>query len=436
MNVLWITNFVLPQIAERVNCTAGVNEGWLAGLCDVILKQQEVVLGVCFPNKSKISGKINDQLFFYSYEPEGKNGRYVKSQEAAFERIYNDFHPDVIHIMGSEFPHALAAVNASIKKELIDNTVLSIQGLVSVYCNYFYEGVPLRTILCPTVKDIIKGTALCIEKKRFSRRGKYEIETISKLNNIIGRTDWDYACAKEINNNIRYFFNNETLRKEFYQDELWNYNICEKHSIFISQATMPFKGFHTFLVAAGLVKRRYPDMKIYVASNVNYLKRVNSWSQTRSAYTNLIIKLTKKYNLEDSIVFCGALSAEKMKERYLKSNVFVLPSAIENSPNSLGEAMILGVPIVTSDVGGIMSMITHEREGFVCQYNAPYMFAHYIMRIFEEGEKASLCGMKAREHARSTHDGQRNYNALLRIYGEISLDRNKMKIGEKDGGVY
>lgn len=436
MNVLWIINRIIPQIAEEINCKAGVNEGWLAGLCDVILQQKEVNLGVCFPSKIRICGKVSDHLSYFSYEPEEKNGKYIKCQEEIFARIYNDFQPDVIHIMGSEYPHSLAAVNASIKKGLIDNTVLSIQGLISVCCNYYYEGVPLRTILCPTVKDIIKGTALCIEKKRFSRRGEYEIETISKLKNIIGRTDWDYACAKEINNNIRYFFNNETLRKEFYQDELWNYSICEKHSIFISQATAPYKGFHFFLEAAGLVKRRYPDLKVYVAAKVNYLKRVNSMPQTRSAYTNYIIKLIKKYNLQDSIVFCGALSAEKMKERYLKSNVFVLPSTIENSPNSLGEAMILGVPIVTSDVGGIMSMITHEREGFVCQFNAPYMFAHYIMRIFEEGEKASLYGLKARERAKSTHDGQRNYNALLRIYGEISLERNKMKIGEKDGGVF
>lgn len=74
-----------------------------------------------------------------------------------------------------------------------------------------------------------------------------------------------------INSNIHYFFNNETLRKEFYQDEFWNYYNCEKHSIFISQATAPYKGFHVLLEAAGLVKRRYPDLKVYVAANVNHL---------------------------------------------------------------------------------------------------------------------------------------------------------------------
>lgn len=65
MNVLWITNRIIPQIAEKVNCKAGVNEGWLVGLCDVILQQNEVKLGVCFPNKARICGKVWDQLFIF-----------------------------------------------------------------------------------------------------------------------------------------------------------------------------------------------------------------------------------------------------------------------------------------------------------------------------------------------------------------------------------
>lgn len=95
---------------------------------------------------------------YFSYEPEETNGKYVKCQEETFEQIYDDFQPDVIHIMGSEFPHSLAAVNASIHNKLINNNVLSIQGLVSFVGDCYYGGVPLRTILCPTVKDIIKGT--------------------------------------------------------------------------------------------------------------------------------------------------------------------------------------------------------------------------------------------------------------------------------------
>lgn len=419
MNVLWITNFILPRIAEKLHCKAGVNEGWLSGLADVILSQKDIRLGVCFPDQNLLKGNVNDQFCFFSYERENKAYQYVKKQEDTFQAIYDQFKPDVIHIMGSEYPHALAAVNASIKMNLIEKTVLSIQGLVSVYSDYYYGDLPLRTIAFPTIKDILLRTDLIGQKRSFVRRGKYEIETISKLKNIIGRTDWDYACAKQINRDIRYFFNNETLRKEFYSGDLWKYAKCEKHSIFVSQATMPYKGFHILLEAAGLVKKEYPDLKIYVASNVNYLKRIDKPSQSRSSYTNYLIEIIKKYRLEKSIVFCGVLNAETMKTRYLSCNAYVLPSAIENSPNSLGEAMLLGVPVVTTDVGGVKNMICHDSEGFICQYNAPYMMAHYIMRIFQEEETAEQYGKQSRVHAMKTHDGTQNYKRLLEIYSTL-----------------
>lgn len=421
MKVLWISNFMLPKIAEKLNCKTGVNEGWLAGLSDTILSHNDIVLGICFPSQTFIEGKIEDHFFYYSYEPENYSYDYNKKQEQDFQEVYRKFKPDVIHIMGSEFPHSLAAINASIKIGLIDKTILSIQGLVSVYSDYYFEGIPLKTIMCPTIKDILRHTDLIGQKRMFIHRGKYEIEAITKLKNIIGRTDWDYACAKKINRDINYFFNNETLRKEFYTGEMWDYKHCEKHSIFVSQATAPFKGFHILLKAAGIVKEEYPDLKIYVASNVNYLKRINKISQTRSSYTNYLLKIIKLYNLENNIIFCGALQADQMKKHYLKSNVFVLPSAIENSPNSLGEAMILGVPIVTTDVGGIKNMICHEQEGFICQYNAPYMMAYYIMRIFQEKELAEKYGEAAHMHAMDTHDGFKNYQKLLTIYKELQI---------------
>ncbi len=67
----------------------------------------------------------------------------------------------------------------------------------------------------------------------------------------------------------------------------------------------------------------------------------------------------------------GSLNAEEMKEQYLLANVFASPSSIENSPNFCREAMILGTPVVSSDVGGVKNMLTHNEKGFCTNMTAP-----------------------------------------------------------------
>lgn len=92
--------------------------------------------------------------------------------------------------------------------------------------------------------------------------------------------------------------------------------------------------------------------------------------------------MLKKYNIQERFEFEGFLSADEMKQLLLESNVFVCPSSIENSPNSLGEAMILGVPCVASDVGGISDMLTHNEEGFLYPFDDSYKMAFYIRKTF------------------------------------------------------
>ena len=108
-----------------------------------------------------------------------------------------------------------------------------------------------------------------------------------------------------------------------------------------------------------------------------------------------------------------------MCERMLRSHVFVSASSIENSPNTLGEAMLLGVPCVSSDVGGAKTMLVHEQDGLLYQADAPYMLAHNIHRIFRDRALAEKFSQNAKAHAGVTHDQEKNLRAVLGAYHTI-----------------
>lgn len=126
--------------------------------------------------------------------------------------------------------------------------------------------------------------------------------------------------------------------------------------------------------------------------------------------------------MNDHVEFVGMLDEGKMVEEYLKANIFVCPSAIENSPNSVGEAMLLGVPVIASNVGGTNCLLEHNKEGFLYQADADYMLAFYIKKLFASKDLALAFSKAARTHASKTHNREQNYKTLLEIYDEIEND--------------
>ena len=82
--------------------------------------------------------------------------------------------------------------------------------------------------------------------------------------------------------------------------------------------------------------------------------------------------------------------------------------------------MLLGVPCVASDVGGVSSLMRHSNEGRIYQSTAPYMLAYHIKELFDMGKGAAFLGQAARTHALGTHDPENNLETLLEIYRELA----------------
>lgn len=419
MKILWLCNVMLPVVAQYIGKEPSVYGGWLTGLSNDLLKCNDVQLGVCFPyGNYDIHGQI-ENLKYYGFKKKKQSyEKYITGLELHFNKIINEFNPDIIHIFGTEDIHSFAMVRTCKALGLIDKVVVSIQGLVSVYAKHYYSGLPYKVINGYTYRDFMRRDNIKQGKKYFLRIGEFEIQTIKEVKHIIGRTDWDKSCVGQINPNACYYFCNETLRDVFYLYQ-WNIINCERHSIFISQAGYPIKGFHQVIEALPEIIKRYPDTHVYVAGNDITKHNTLQDKLKITSYGKHINNLIKKYKLSDYITFTGNLSEKEMCNHYLKANVFVSASSIENSPNSVGEAMILGVPVVSSDVGGVKNLMTHEIDGYIYQHDAPYMLSYYICKIFENEDLAKEFSKNSREHALKTHDRKDNTNRLLDIYKEI-----------------
>jgi len=423
MNILWLVNIAPPEASLLMNEKPTPFGGWFVSASVALANKDNIKLSIAFPKKG-----LNDvvilnggKITFYAFPPVKEKDIRLNKQNIYLKKILNEAKPDIVHIFGTEYPHTLAMVNSCQKEEV----VISIQGLTSIYAKHYMACLPEKVQNRFTIRDFVKQDNLKQQQNKFMKRGAFEIEALRKVKHIIGRTTWDRACTFQINSDAEYHFCNETLRSEFYK-HTWDINKCEKHSIFVSQGSYPIKGLHFTLKAMPLIFKRFPNTKLSIAG-ADITKSITLKEKLKkTSYAKYITELIQKYNLKDNVIFTGLLDEKQMCQRFLKSHVFVCPSSIENSPNSLGEAMILGVPCVASDVGGVTDLLNHREEGFVYQTDAPYMIAHYVCEIFSNNELALEFSEKAREHAMKTHDIERNTNVMITIYKDIIGEKHRI----------
>lgn len=408
---MWFCNTIIPQIGKKINLLYLKPESWITAIYAGIRNYSEIQLIYLFPNNKFGECYIEQNAIFVEYS------HYAKNLSSLFVNILNHYRPDVIQVFGTENPDVLPFLDAVKQCGMLNITVLNIQGLLSTVAKHYTVGLPASVIYASSLRDFILHNNINNQKKCFGVRAKQEQHVIATVKHIIGRTDMDLAITKSINHSCCYHHCNESLRPSFYTHK-WVKSGCEQHSIFVSQSNYPIKGFHLMLEAMREIVVHYPDAKLYTTGkNPMIVSFCEVCKQTY--YQKYLNKLIRKFRLQDHVFFLGTLNEQEMCDRFLHSHVFVCCSTIENSPNSVGEAMILGVPVVSSDVGGVKNMLVHEREGFLYQADATYMLAYYVMKYFEHDEIVEAYTKAARNHALKTHNQKQNLDTLMQIYKVI-----------------
>lgn len=411
MKILWISNRRLDVDKEGT-----FGGGWLTSLMHNLCKHDDVDLTVCYTDKNlrQLRDVTVDGVRHYGI-PRKKNVlKDDKNVSKTLCHIIDDFCPDIIHAQGTENANAISAM-----RERPDYTyVVSIQGLLSRYAEHYVGGVPFPFDHDLTLRDLLHQDGPISKGKKFAKSSWYEIEMIEKANYVMARTSWDVACVKHINRNVPIYSDLRVLRSAFYSHE-WTLEKCKRHSIFVGNSRNQIKGLHFVLQALPLVRKVYPDVHLYISSpDFTKIKSLKDLAMYQTYYW-YIRKLVKKYKLTDNITFMGVLNEQEMCEAFLNAHVFVLPSVIENSPNTLSEAGVLGVPTVASYIAGVPDLVEDGVNGFLYSYDEYYIMADRIIRIFENDDLALSLSSNLREKARRMYNADKNTDLVYQAYKEI-----------------
>lgn len=415
MKILWVTNIILPYPASFFNLPITNGGGWMISSLNQFYKNKDYNIGVVSLYDGNIVKTCKDQNISYYLIPGKLTYKYQSGIEKYCEDILNEFDPDIIHLHGSEFSHGIAFIKTNKRAKI----VLSIQGIASIIGRDYLLGLDRHDIIHSiTIRDIIKHDNLWQQKKKFLKRGITEKIIFKAADGVIGRTEWDQEIVKSMNSKAVYYVNNESLRDSFYHQS-WNINSIERYSIYVSQATYPIKGFHIFLKALNLVKKEYPEVKVYVAGQNITDKSTLTKRIKLSGYGKLLVRSIRKLSLSDNIVFLGSLSERECIKRMLSSHITVIPSILENSSNSLCEAMIIGLPSISSYVGGTPSIIDDGNTGFLYSCFDYEVLAGKIIEMFSNDALLKKISHNSMEDAKIRHNTFENFRKLQEIYNKV-----------------
>ncbi len=407
MRILWSVNTLPPDAARAAGVSSLHAISWVDAMSRALQTNPSVTLAIAAPGsgaKLRTAQWLNIKVFVLPAAP----------TEADWGEILEQFRPDAIHVYGTERQHNLPLIRKYADAYPI---IISLQGIITGYEPLYYGALSMREILRNyTLGDFITGSGILRGRKRFRAQIPAEQEMLRAVRFAEGRSEWDHALSARINPALHYSACPRMIREPFFHAS-WDPARLKEHVIFAHQGGYPIKGTHQLLEAVAMVRKNYPDVRLVFSGTAPRTKGVKA-RLFRSGYRKILEKRIRALNLEDIITYTGYLDAEALAAELSRASLFVLPSVIENAPNSLAEAMLVGTPCVSSIAGGTMEMLQSGKLGYLYRCEEPFMLAHQIETAFCEEQQTIQMADAARKAAQEKHCPERLTETLTGIYAD------------------
>ena len=415
MKVLWFSSRPPLGAIGSKNIVGG---SWIESLEHGMATSPYVKLGIVFNELVKepeeIPSRSSQTRYFkvprYPYSKFNRwYSRFMASPPSEksvkhYLKVVDDFQPDVVLFFGTESDMPL------IIPQLDVPSVIWFQGNRTVYQRLYQSGIPLqKTLRFESLRAWSKGETIVHDYLLFKHKVKREEKTFSVATNFIGRTSWDRRLVSIMSPQANYFHCDEPMRPIFWEKKWSQWKNRDSFIITTTIQSHLYKGLETVFEACHLLSERLPKKIEW---------RIMGISKDKTYVKAALRKAQLKYSDSD-VQLLGRKSATELVDELLNSDVYVHPSHIENSPNAVQEAMLLGMPVIATNVGGTPSILRDDEEGLLVQNKDPYAMAGAILELFEFPEKAAKLGAKARERALVRNDNEKICSDLISIFSEL-----------------
>ena len=420
MKVLWFS--LSPCGSLRRNNTKRVIQGWMISLEDALKQNTEIELEVAYFSDKEEKAFTYDGVKYYPMYIKRGSGILAKIIEtyrtteaidkqakAVMLDVVKQSTPDLIHIHGTEQSFGLIA-------EEVKNIPIcySLQGLLAPISERFFAGyTEVQINKYRGLYAKLRGTTATHDYRRISKKGEREIGFIKGAKYILGRTEWDHSICKMINPDARYFVINEILREPFYATKWRKDGFGSPLQLLtVLSPGQIYKGYETLLKAALLLKEHYGNDFVWTVAGYS----ANDW------LADIGHKIYKTTNKDCNINLCGLVSAEELAAMLAHADIYIQTSHIENSPNSICEAMLVGTPVIATNVGGTETML--QNCGILIPDGDPYIMAATILKAADNFDIAKQMSTKGIDIAISRHNKKEIAKQLQETYNLIINEFN------------
>jgi glycosyltransferase involved in cell wall biosynthesis len=418
MKVLWFTNTPSLYVAEEHSYYGG---GWIESLEREIRSEKEIELGIAFLSKNDSGEKNVENVKYFPLNSRQNSvmkliSRYSvrienQSTNKNIIQLINEFKPDLIHVFGTE------GVFASLVVDLKVPVVIHLQGLITPYLNSFFpSSISAYSLVFNKylLVDNLLGRGIYFHYLQMRKKAIREQYFLSRSKYIVGRTDWDKMISNLYASNANYFFINEVLRPAFYKHHNLNTPL-DRVVIVTTISNTIYKGLDIILKTADLIKKNLDVKFVWKVIGISEEEKMVKFFEKHLGINS------SKVNVE----YCGVLNEDSLVENLKNCSLFIHPSYIDNSPNSICEAQIMGLPVIACNAGGVSSLIEDKETGYLVPTNSPHNIVSLVKEYSISSSKFNLVGKKAKIIAEKRHNKNDIKTATINLYRKLLDDNNR-----------